>query len=113
MRFSPIKWRSVFLSFLIKRQPFLDTLHTGTRCQIQKQDQIQYQGGGQDTVATQKIHFDLHRVAQPSEDVDIIPALLIIPPRRVIVYSDFMVNILVIALSAIIPFISGGKMWSF
>jgi hypothetical protein len=50
---------------------------------------------GQNRVAAEKVDLDLHRVAQPAEDVDVVPGFLLVAARRVIVDADLVVDVLV------------------
>src|SRR3981081_2305809 len=52
---------------------------------IQKKHQVQHNRRGQDGVAAQKIHLDLHGIAQPSEDIDIVPTFFIVTTRWVVI----------------------------
>src|SRR5258708_16243241 len=45
--------------------------------------------------SAQEIHLDLHRVAHPPEDVDVVPTLLVVPPGRVVVDADHVVDLAV------------------
>ena len=49
----------------------------------------------QDRVATQEVDLDLHRVAEPAEDVDVVPAFLVVAARWVVVDADDVVEVLV------------------
>src|SRR4029077_510729 len=60
-------------SLEIEREPFLDATHAAALRQVHEQNQIQDERRGQDGVAAQEIDLNLHRIAQPSEDVDVIP----------------------------------------
>src|ERR1700730_15758087 len=43
--------------------------------EIHKEHQIQHQRSGQDRVTAQEIDLDLHRVAEPSKNVNVVPTL--------------------------------------
>src|SRR5690606_9787217 len=74
---------SVLGALEVERQPLLDSRAAGAVGQVHEQGQIQDQGSGQDRVFAQKVDLDLHRISQPSEDVDVVPAFLVVTPRRV------------------------------
>src|SRR5215468_5228803 len=57
-------------------------------CQIEEQHQVKDDWRRQDRIAAQKIHLDLHGIAQPPEDVDVVPALFVIAARRIVVDAD-------------------------
>src|ERR1035441_7333675 len=79
----------------VERQPFLNAAHAGALRQIHEQDEVQHQGRGQDGIAAEEIYFDLHGVAEPAEDVDVVPAFLGIAARRVVLDTDLVVELLV------------------
>src|SRR5262245_51452067 len=79
----------------VKAQPFLNPSHSATLRQIQKQNEIQNNRGGQNTVAAQEINLDLHGITEPSVDVDVVPTFLIIPARRIVMDPHFMREILI------------------
>src|SRR5215211_1644691 len=60
----------------VEREPLLDTPHPRSLGQVQKQRQVEHEGRGEDRVARQEVYLYLHRVAQPAEDVYVVPALL-------------------------------------
>src|SRR6266852_1548652 len=59
----------------VERQPFLDSAHAGAMRQVEKQHEVEDQRRSEDRVAAEEIYFDLHRITQPSEDIDIVPSL--------------------------------------
>ena len=61
--------------------------------QIEEQHQIEHDRRRQNRVAAQEIDLDLHRIAQPSEDIDVVPTFFVIAARRVIVDADLVVNL--------------------
>src|SRR6185436_8307011 len=77
----------------VEAQPLLDSqsaqLLAALR-QVEKQHQIKHQGRGQNRVAAQEINLDLHGIAQPSEDIDVVPALFVIATRRVIIDANLV-----------------------
>src|SRR5277367_3020555 len=82
----------------IKTQPLLNAESAKLRAalrQIHKEHQIQHNGRRKNGIPAKKIYFDLHRVAEPAEDVDIVPALFVVASRRVIVYADLVGEIAV------------------
>src|SRR5580704_3406184 len=82
----------------IKTQPLLNAKTTKLRAtlrQVHEQNQVKHNGRGQNGIPTKKIHLDLHRVPEPAEDVDIVPALFVVAAGWVIVYADFMSEITV------------------
>ena len=67
----------------------------GALRQIHEQHQVQHQRRRQNRIAAQEIDLDLHRVAQPPEDVDVVPAFFGVAARRIILDPDLVVELLV------------------
>ena len=61
--------------------------------EVEEQYEIQHDRRRQNRIAAQEIDLDLHRIAEPSEDVDIVPTLFVITTRRVIVNANLMKDI--------------------
>src|SRR5688572_7343947 len=79
----------------IEAQPLLDASHTASLGQIEEQNQIQNDRRGQNAVPAEEIDLDLHGIAQPAVDIDIVPTFLVVTTRRVVVNPDFMGEILI------------------
>src|SRR5207253_3408110 len=82
----------------VEAEPFLyaDPPQVGAALrQIQEQHQIKHDRRRQDRVAAQKIYLDLHWIAEPAEDVNVVPALLVITAWRVIVNVDLVADLAV------------------
>src|SRR3954454_17880058 len=79
----------------VERHPFLDAPHPRPLRQIEEQHDVQHQRRGQDRVPAEEIDLDLHRVDQPPENVDIVPALFRVAAGRVILDSHLVVKLLV------------------
>src|ERR1700693_4871156 len=77
----------------IEAQPLLNTAHARALRQIQKQYKIEHDGRGQDRIAAQKVHLDLHGIAEPAENVDVVPTLFVVTARRIVIDADFVVNL--------------------
>ena len=50
-----------------------------------KQREVENERRGQDRIAAEEIDLDLHLVAEPAKDVDVVPAFFVVAARRVIV----------------------------
>src|SRR5271157_2455003 len=70
-------------TFEIEGEPLLNAFHSRALREIEKQHQVEYQGRCQYRVPAEKVDLDLHRIAEPAKDVDVIPAFFGIAPRRV------------------------------
>ena len=79
----------------VERHPCLYTLAAGSGCQVCAKHEIEHQRGGQDGVAAEEVNLDLHTVftAHPSEDVEVVPAFLVVAAGRIIVDADFMEDV--------------------
>ncbi len=62
---------------------------------IEEQHQVERDGRGKDRVAAEEVDLDLHRIAEPAENVDVVPAFLVVAARRVVVDADLVVDVLV------------------
>ena len=72
-------------AFEVEAEPLLDAAHTGALGEVHKEDEVEDEGGGEDGVAAEEIDFDLHRVAEPAEDVDVVPAFFGVAAGRIVV----------------------------
>jgi hypothetical protein len=72
----------------VEAEPLLDAEAAQRRRagrEIHEEAEIERQRSGEDGVAAEEIDLDLHRIAEPAEDVDVVPTLFVITTRRVIV----------------------------
>src|SRR5438309_334269 len=70
--------------FEVERQPLLNTAHTSTLGEIEEQRDVEHNRRGENAVSTQKVDLQLHRVTEPAEDVDVVPALFVVAAWRVV-----------------------------
>src|SRR5262245_40918280 len=68
----------------IERQPFLRAAQAFALGEVHEQDQIEQQRGRQNAVTAEEVDLELHRIAEPAEKVDRVPALLVVTTRRVV-----------------------------
>src|SRR5580704_4177739 len=74
--------------FEVEAEPLLNAevlKFRGALREIEEEDEIEGQGGRKDGVAAEEINLNLHAIAEPSEDIDVVPTLFVITARRVIV----------------------------
>src|SRR4051812_21612039 len=71
-------------------QPVLQPRPLRSHRQIPEQRQVQHQGRGENRVATEKVNFNLHRITEPSEEVDVVPALFGIAPGWVVMNRNLV-----------------------
>jgi hypothetical protein len=63
--------------------------------EVEEEREVEDDGRGQNRVAAEEVDLDLHRVAEPAEDVYVVPALLVVAARRVVVDADDVREVLV------------------
>src|ERR1700733_15960730 len=63
--------------------------------QIEEEHKIERDRRGENRIAAKEINFDLHRIAEPTENVDIVPAFFVVAARRVVVDADLVEDVLV------------------
>src|SRR5829696_9085116 len=71
--------------FEIKREPLLYSFHAGAMREIEKQREVEAKRRSEDRITTKEIDLDLHLVPEPSEDIDVVPAFLVVTSRRIVV----------------------------
>src|SRR6266446_3783800 len=90
-----IQARNRLWRFIVEGQPFLHALHASALCKIEKQREIQNNRRRQNRIAAKEVDLDLHWITEPAENIDIVPAFLIVAARRVVVNANHMRKILV------------------
>src|SRR5712692_3317482 len=93
-----VEGRCAHGAFEIEGEPFLDDLarHLAAALrQVHEQNQVEHDRRRQDRVAAQKVNLDLHRVAEPAEDIEVVPAFLVVTARRVVVDTHLVVEVAV------------------
>ncbi len=60
-----------------------------------KRTRVERERRGKDGVAAEEVDLELHRVAEPTEDVDVVPTLFVVAARWVVVDADLVVEVLV------------------
>src|SRR6056297_419482 len=79
----------------VEGQPLLDPAHPAPGREVEEERQIEHDRSREDRVPAEEVDLDLHRIAEPSEDVDVVPALLVVSTRRVVVDPHLVVEVLV------------------
>src|ERR1051325_5510494 len=74
----------------VERQPLLDPGEPTAPCKVEEQDQVERDRCRQDAVAAQEVDLDLHGVIEPAEDVDVVPAFLVVLARLVVVNMNLV-----------------------
>src|SRR5262249_17038281 len=65
----------------VEGKPLLHPPHAGALRQVEEQHQVQHQRRRQNRIAAEEVDLDLHRVAEPAEDIDVVPPFLGVPAR--------------------------------
>ena len=69
----------------VEGEPLLDAAHAGALRQVEKEHEIEHDRRGEDAVSTQEIDLELHLVAEPPDQIDVVPALFVVAARRIVV----------------------------
>ena len=83
-----VVYRLLALSVVVHRsleeeaQEALYAVASGTSSEVAQQCEVEQQRSSEDRVAAEEVNLDLHRVAHPSEDVDVVPSLLVVVAMR-------------------------------
>ena len=72
-------------------QEALSAKTTGTMSKVHEQTQVKAQRSCQDRITAQEVDLDLHGIAHPTKDVDIVPTLLIIIAWRIVVDAHLVI----------------------
>ena len=84
---------SVLRALEVEGEPFLDALHAGALGEVEEKSEIKNERRGENRIAAEKVDLYLHRVAEPPEDVDVVPALLVVAAGRVVVDPHLVVDV--------------------
>ena len=63
--------------------------------EVREQREVEHDRRGENRIAAEEVDLDLHRVAHPPDDVDVVPALFVVAARRVVVDPHDVREILV------------------
>src|SRR5450631_739974 len=84
--------------FQVETQPLLNSSRPQFRRtlgQVKEENQIERYRSSQNRIAAKEVHLDLHRIAQPSEDVDVVPGFFVVAAWWVVVDSNLVKDVLV------------------
>ena len=90
-----VEARGNLRALVIERQPFLDAAEARALGEVHEEHEVEGERGGKDAVSTEEVDLDLHRIAEPTEDVDVVPAFLVVTTRRVVVDSHLVEHVAV------------------
>ena len=94
----------VLRTFEIETQEALCAIASIASGGINEQHEVETEGCGKDGVATEEIDFHLHRIAHPTENVDVVPAFFVVTTRGIVIDAH-----LVIVISIEIGLLLGAK----
>src|ERR1700687_1017014 len=80
----------------VKAKPLLNAqaAQRGTALrQVEEQDKIEDNRRGENRIAAEEVYLDLHGIAEPSEDVNVVPTFFVVAARRVIVDTNLVEDI--------------------
>src|SRR5882757_10068579 len=63
--------------------------------EIEEKREIEHDGRSENRITTQEVDFELHRISEPTEDIDVVPTFLRVAARRVILDTYFVEDVLV------------------
>src|SRR5437879_7560394 len=72
-------------AFEVEGEPLLDAGEPRALGEVEEQGEVEHDRRRQDRIAAQEVDLDLHRIAEPPEDVDVVPPLLVVSPRRIVI----------------------------
>src|SRR5262245_44898798 len=62
----------------IEREPLLYARHPGALGEIEEQYRVEHDRRSENAVAAQEIDLELHRIAQPPNQIDVVPAFFVV-----------------------------------
>src|SRR3954451_14802854 len=65
----------------VEAQPLLDAAEAGALREVAEQHEVERERRREDRVAAQEVDLHLHRIVEPSDDVDVVPALFVVTAR--------------------------------
>src|ERR1035437_8239866 len=77
-----VQLRRVHRALEVERQPFLHARHAGALREIHEQRDVEDDRRREDAVSAEEIDLELHRIAEPAEQIDVVPAFLVVAARR-------------------------------
>src|SRR5207248_24748 len=63
--------------------------------EVEQQREVEHDRRGQDRVAAEKVDLHLHRIAEPAEEIDVVPPFLGVAAGGVILDADLVIEIAV------------------
>ena len=89
------KARRSLWALVVERQPLLNAAEAGTLCKVGVQDEVECERRSKNRVAAQEVDLDLHGVAHPANDVDVVPTFFVVATWWVVVDAHLVEHIAV------------------
>src|ERR1041384_4435807 len=90
-----IQTRRGLRSIEVEREPFLHAFHARAVREIKEQSEVEHDWRGEDRIAAKEVDLDLHRVAEPAEDIDVVPTFFVVTARWVVVDAHYVREVFV------------------
>src|SRR5665213_2580068 len=90
-----IEARRVLRRLEVEGQPLLNAAHARALRQVHEQRDVEDDRRGEDAVAAEEVDLQLHRIAEPPEEIDVVPAFFVVAARRIVVDADHVEQVLV------------------
>src|SRR4051812_32420496 len=90
-----IEPRRMHRALEVERQPFLDAVHAGALRQVEEERDVEHDRRRENAVAAEEIDLQLHRIPEPADEIDVVPAFLVVAARRIVVDPDDVAQVLV------------------
>ncbi len=72
-------------------QEALCAVATVACCEVDKEAEVEAEGCCEDRVAAEEVNLNLHRISHPAEDIDVVPAFLVVVARGIVVDTYLVV----------------------
>ena len=79
----------------------LSTVASGTSCEVAEEHEVEAERRCEDRVAAEEVDFNLHWIAHPTKDVDVVPTFLVVVARWIVVDAHFVVvlSVFIVAMA--------------
>src|SRR5260221_11751548 len=77
----------------VEAQPFLNASEASALGEVHEQRKVEHDRRREDRVTAEEVHLDLHRIAEPSADIDVVPPLLRVATGWIVVDRDLVIHV--------------------
>ena len=86
---------------------------SGASSKVAQQYEVEAEGSSKDRVAAEEVNLNLHGVAHPTEDIDVVPTFFVVVARGIVVDTYFVVvTIVVVTATATVLTVEVGLIFS-